>query len=141
MEHESITFTEEELSRETKLVPNPDLTGKLTIRYHDIEPTMEVEQYQPNAACSVFREYFPNVDLQVERIELKTIPQDAYQTQLAAELMAGSGPDVMIINTEINTAINPYKMMEAGAFLDLTDYFRNDPNYNPCPGLFRVRPA
>ena len=29
---EPITFTEEELSRETKMVPNPDLTGELTFR-------------------------------------------------------------------------------------------------------------
>ncbi len=126
---EPITFTEEELSRETKMVPNPDLTGELTFRYYyglSPDPT-----YRDNVLYAMYREYFPNVDLRVEAIDVGDMPIESYQTQLAAEVMAGSGPDVVFIEMESGAYINPYKMMQAGAFLDLTDYFRNDANCNP----------
>ncbi len=127
---EPITFTEEELSRETKLVPNPDLTGKLTVRYQNL--VTEDPYFCYNVVTDLYREYFPNVDLKIEAVDFNDMPQQQFQTQLAAELMAGSGPDVFFLNFEAYAEchIHPNKMMQAGAFLDLTDYFRNDPNCN-----------
>ncbi len=127
---EPITFTEEELSRETKMVPNPDLTGELTFRYFG-SVLKDEPNFRDNAIYSMYREYFPNVELNVEAISCQELSIEAYQTQLAAEVMAGSGPDVIFIELEEDAYINPYKMMQAGAFLDLTEYFRNDASYNP----------
>ena len=126
---EPITFTEEELSRETKMVPNPNLTGELTFRYYyglSPDPT-----FRDNALYSMYRKYFPNVDLRVEAVDFANTPLREYQIQLATEIMAGSGPDVVFLQLQGEAALNPYKMMQAGAFLDLTDYFRNDSNCNP----------
>ena len=81
---EPITFTEEELSRETKLVPNPDLTGKLTVRYQNL--VTEDPYFCYNVVTDLYREYFPNVDLKIEAVDFNDMPQQQFQTQLAAEL-------------------------------------------------------
>lgn len=83
--HEPITFTEEELSRETKLVPNPDLIGELTVRYQNL--VTEDPYFCYNTVVNLYREYFPNVDLKIEAVDFYDMPQQQFQTQLAAELI------------------------------------------------------
>lgn len=126
---ESICFTEEELSRETKLVVDPSVTGSITVRYH--YAVIEDPNFMYNAAVEVFREYYPNAEIVLEPVDYFVVTEEEYGTKLAAELMAGSGPDVFFHYVEVKAAIDPYKMMKSGAFLDLTDYFREDKTYNP----------
>ena len=131
-EHSPITFTEEELSRETKLVVDPSVTGTITVRYFFW--VTEDPNFMYNAAAEVFREYYPNAEVIFEPVNSLAVPEQEYYTNLATELMAGSGPDVAFQYLEpcrMRAVIDPYKMMKAGAFLDLTDYFRADETYNP----------
>lgn len=135
---EPVTFTEEELSRETKLIPNPDLTGDLYFRSYCVTE-VEDPQYCRYAILELYRKYYPNVNLKAEFIDSRAVSNPAYQTLMATELMAGTGPDLIWLDSldsagggiDNDPPVNAYKMMQAGAFLDLTDYFRNDPTYNP----------
>lgn len=82
-----------------------------------------------NMAVSRYKEAYPDVELIIEREPYASTDEaeEAYFTQLAAEVMSGKGPDLFWIDPYY---IDPYKMMDAGAFADLTPFVDSDPDFS-----------
>ena len=121
---------------------------------HEEAPTLEslaesseLVVYMPNfgddymcveEAAAVFRRTYPDVNVTVERLgdrDTKSFPYmggsfAVYRGRVAAEMMSGGGPDVFLFEPQLVDDI--YKVMDAGAFLDLRNviasdaYFQND---------------
>jgi len=81
-----------------------------------------------NKASALFRINYPDVELIIEREpRSSTDGGKEYFTKLAAEIMAGKGPDLFWINTSF---MDVYKMMDAGAFADLAPFVDADPDFS-----------
>ena len=76
----------------------------------------------------------------LENVVLEVIPRDSAEraaaiTRIRTEIMAGSGPDVFIVDskpdTDVSKALFPYpeKVMEAGLFLPLDEYMENNTEF------------
>ncbi len=79
-------------------------------------------------AMDEFRKQYPNVKLTINRLgDKENYPTDQYQTALTNELMAGSGPDVVLIDYFMSDL---YKTMDTGSFLDLSSIIKGDKDFN-----------
>jgi len=68
----------------------------------------------------VFAKEHPQVEIITEDYSDMPIPD--YRTKLASELMAGSGPDVLLVsNTANNTLYNLTKLLQNDVFLDIAE--------------------
>ena len=73
-----------------------------------------------------FSRNHPNV-----AVELKTFDRSMYADMLTVELMAGKGPDLVFWeNTHSQLLPDINKTIEANAFLDLSPYFEQDPDFD-----------
>ena len=103
----------------------------------DLTPTNELVldipgyQYGPKIykqAVNEFKREYPKVTLTVNTVGDKNDSTGAqYQTALASELMANSGPDVII--TDFFPDL--YKTMDTGTFLNLNSVIAGDASFNP----------
>lgn len=74
-------------------------------------------------AISDFKMEYPDVNLVVETIgDESNSPYDQYQSRVNSELMAGSGPDIIL--TEYFQDL--YKSIDMGVFLDLSSIIEQD---------------
>jgi len=87
-------------------------------------------QYFPQmyeTAVSVFKRQYPDVTVTINTMgDADNYPNDQYQTALLAEIMAGSGPDVIL--TDYFTS-DLYKTMDTGAFLNLNSVISQDQGF------------
>jgi ABC-type glycerol-3-phosphate transport system substrate-binding protein len=106
----------------------------------DITPTDELILYIPafgsigkamNSAITLFKKQYPNVNVVSETLGDDTgWGWEEYRNRVNAELMSGSGPDVIVVGGNFFT--NPYRTMDSGAFLDLSTLFDTDQSLNPA---------
>ena len=52
---------------------------------------------------------------------------DSFYTRISAEIMSGSGPDIILIS---NSGMNAGKMMRSGIFADLNEFIEADPEFD-----------
>ena len=105
----------------------------------DLTPTNELTIYIPNyilytddlnLAIRVFKMSYPSVTVNVESIavgEGESFLND-YTTRINSELMAGMGPDILLVNSR--TVPNFYKTVDNGAFLNVSEIYNNDTELN-----------
>lgn len=117
--------------KETKLIPDLNATGELTITTSFIGDGLESDSIVTDPtyiAVEKYKELYPNVEIKVNRMSY--LEQDSnYYQKFSAEVMAGKGPDIFI-NSSFHNEFDVYKMAMSGALADLTDYFANDENFN-----------
>jgi multiple sugar transport system substrate-binding protein len=109
--------------------PPPIYYGTLEI---DPTQTGELNIFSPfngwsldlSPVIDLYRTIYPNVDLIVR----DTPNMLAYGTLLSAELMAGTGPDILF--PRYMGRADLYKLADAGAFLDLNDLIEQDDSFN-----------
>ncbi len=78
------------------------------------------------SAVALFREAYPEVEVTLEIIDEMSSNRQAYNDLVAAEMMAGEGPDLVFVNARYFRDM--YKTIEAGAFVDLAAIMDNDPD-------------
>jgi multiple sugar transport system substrate-binding protein len=78
-----------------------------------------------NKAIVLFQEKYPNVKLD------KVIINDHgdYTSKVSSELMAGEGPDVVLINS-MTDAVSLYKAVDTGVFSDINLLIKNDKEFD-----------
>jgi ABC-type glycerol-3-phosphate transport system substrate-binding protein len=100
--------------------------------YVDETQTGDIVIYMPpfsmgmEILVNTYRRMYPNVNVIVETPS--TTDWDAYGIQLAVELAAGRGPDVIFPHFMYESDIG--KMIQAGAFLDLNEFIGHDEGFN-----------
>ena len=103
----------------------------------DLAPTDELILEIPNyqyfydkqfvKAIDIFKKTYLNVNVIVNTVgDIDNTPNDQYQKQISNELMAGSGPDILI--TEYFQDL--YKTMDTGAFLNLSSVIEQDEEFH-----------
>lgn len=114
----------------TKLVGGESLTGELKVQLLD----SAYSKADLTRAESLYKKLYPNVRLTMLPNPLHDATKDNISeeysrvySQLQTEIMAGGGPDVFSVGSGL---VDTYKVMEAGAYADLTSYFENDENFN-----------
>ncbi|MFZ2539828.1 MAG: extracellular solute-binding protein [Oscillospiraceae bacterium] len=120
------TYTTE--GKENKLVPDENATGELSISFYgtDFEKQYDRDMGDSfNAAQKKFKELYPKVTLTIDRVSYDE-DRKIYSEKLAAEVMSGNGPDLFWIQREMDIS----KMMNAGVFADMHDYFEKDISFN-----------
>jgi ABC-type glycerol-3-phosphate transport system substrate-binding protein len=94
---------------------DPTQTGELVI----YPPPFSMFWLDP--VINLYKEIYPNVDLIIENLGNDLY---AYGTRVSAELMAGTGPDILFPALMFGTDM--FKMADAGAFLDLNELIKQD---------------
>lgn len=116
--------------RVTKLVPDESATGELVIStfYEDAQAIGSSNKSFDNITMAVnkFKELYPNVNIVVNRGS-NGLDYFEYANKLATEIMSGKGPDVFFPK---ETEVDVNKMMAAGFFADMSEFFKNDENFN-----------
>lgn len=120
---ESHSYTTQ--GKETKLVSDEALTGELRVSCggSGIDTSFYLMM---KAASEKFQELYPNVNLVFDYNE-EGLNSEEYRKKMAAQILAGKGPDVFSIN---ETDLDVTKAMEAGVVADMFSYFENDKNFN-----------
>lgn len=114
----------------TAFPPDPEAAGSLTVDF-----LFEANDDAARRAKMLYQELYPNVEVTVIEHQTPPLEGDAWKSWIIdylksfqAEIMAGRGPDIFFVSSDINDIP---KAMKAGAFADLTPYFQEDPNWNP----------
>ena len=110
-----------------ELIPDETVTGELTVGVYGDDNFAKYGVGTPiDLVILKFQELYPNVDLNVERVTYETTSLE-YYTKLSTNIMAGTGPDVFALALE---GMDIEKMIQAGAFADMYEYFENDQSFN-----------
>ncbi len=96
----------------------PEATDKLTVY------TMSMTSYTLTPAVNIFKEKFPEVD-----VEVISYSDGEYETILKTELASGDGPDLFF--SFGNDLPDIYKTMSTEIFVDLNQFLLRDDEYNP----------
>ena len=92
----------------------PEETSKLTV-YSNEDNLKSVL----DPAIRIFREKYPETE-----VDYRIYGQDEYNERIRAELPAGKGPDLLVLDE--GTLPDLYKTMTTGIFEDLNPYFAED---------------
>ena len=104
----------------------PEETNKLTV-YSNEEDLKAVL----DPALRIFRELYPEVE-----VDYEIYNQDEYGERVRAEILAGRGPDLVLL--ESVTLPDIYKTMSTGIFTDLNPYYVSDSDIDPADFLGQV---
>lgn len=91
------------------------------------------EYTELTTAMNEFKKVYPDVTLNIEKFETTTSDFDEninYNKKLAAACMSGDGPDMLYIDTVFPVSNDIYKMQQAGAFADLTEFMKKDRDFH-----------
>ncbi len=77
-----------------------------------------------NKAINTFQESNSGVEFIVDNIE----KLEGYSMRLSTELMAGEGPDVLLLNNYLDLPL--YKIMKSEALQNLDEYIKDDKQFN-----------
>ena len=77
-----------------------------------------------------FRQQYPDVELIIDQEQFETNDDfgESFYTRISAEMMSGSGPDLVFI-TGSSVALDLSKMIRSGVFADLSAFTENDPEW------------
>ncbi len=92
----------------------PEATDKLTVYANEDNLKSLLDP-----AIRIFRELYPDV-----AVDYQICGQDEYVERIRAELPAGRGPDLVLLDS--GTLLDIYKTMSTGIFADLNPYFAAD---------------
>ncbi len=102
-----------------------DTVGPLTVYVEGCTPDYMAE------ATRVFKSTYPDVEIVIRQIDAETEEEEEQQyTALKTELMAGTGPDVVLIGNGFAHYTDINKAMAAGNFIDLNPYFEKDESWS-----------
>ena len=92
----------------------PEETNKMTVYSNgdDLKSVLD-------PAIRIFKEQYPDVE-----IDYQIFGQDEYNTTVRAEIPAGRGPDLLLLNNV--TVQDVYKTMSTGVLENLDPYFYED---------------
>ena len=79
-----------------------------------------------------YRHAYP--DVEVNLVDLSDLTEQEFSERLAGELMSGQGPDLFIIGEEFMKLRDVYKLMDSGAFADLTEEIASHPELGNASG-------
>ncbi len=117
----SITLLTAGCASETPVLPDSDDTS--AVPTEDMELRVYFDSYTKTymqGLLDVFAKEFPEVEIIVEDYSDMNIPD--YRTKLVGDLMAGDGPDVLLVsNTANNTLYNLTKLLQNDVFLDIAE--------------------
>ena len=106
----------------------PQTNDSLTIAYYE-------GYYVPlNIAVRRFQNAYPDVEVTLQKISLSEEDGDLNFSQMTTEIMAGKGPDILLMSPFYtyrymkSSGMDLYKMMDSGAFLDLREWMEADPD-------------
>ena len=101
------------------LQPDPTQTGDLTVY---ITPSF----LYGGSLIDFYKKIYPNVNVTKE--DYLDADLDAFSAQLSVDIAAGKGPDVIFTDSMFNTDV--YKVIQAGAFLELDDLIAQDASFD-----------
>ncbi|MCL1820652.1 MAG: ABC transporter substrate-binding protein, partial [Oscillospiraceae bacterium] len=101
------------------LQPDPTQTGDLIVY---VTPN----HYMASPLIDLYKRMYPNVNVTKENY--LNANWDEFSVQLSADIAAGKGPDVIFTDSMLNTDI--YKVIQAGAFLELDEFIEQDENFD-----------
>lgn len=98
---------------------------------YDTETTLRVlrggvqNQSLTDRRTVAFKKLYPNAT--IEYIDKPIdISKEAFADKMAVEIMSGKGPDVYMVGDSTGYLGDVYKMINAGAFFDITDFLEKD---------------
>ena len=125
------------ISKFTGFGVNSKYVSNIKSKKVDLTPTNELVLELPGFryfgnmfydAVGEFKKQYPNVKVTVTRKgDADNIPTDQYQSAVTSELMAGSGPDLILTDFFTNDL---YKTIDTGAFLNLASIISRDKHFN-----------
>ena len=78
-----------------------------------------------NRVLNGYRYAYP--DVAVDLVDLSDLTEREFSERLAGELMSGHGPDLFIVGEEFMKQRDIYKLMDSGAFADITKEISSHP--------------
>jgi multiple sugar transport system substrate-binding protein len=118
MEKASEELIKEQMAEMKQIVPDNTQTGDLVIY---MPPAWRHSLF--NLAIAIYEEMYPNVNVTFENFD----SFEAHDIQLATDIVAGRGPDILFPNWMRG---DTFKMANAGAFLDLNEFIEQDEDFN-----------
>ena len=96
--------------------------NSLKIAYFGTDHTVSYPLYE-------FKQQHPDVEVTTDFQPYtdEDMIGDGFYTRISAEIMSGSGPDIIISQFG---KMNANKMMRSGAFEDLNEFIENDPEFD-----------
>ncbi|MCL1819809.1 MAG: ABC transporter substrate-binding protein, partial [Oscillospiraceae bacterium] len=101
------------------LQADPTQTGDLIVY---VTPN----HYMVSPLIDLYKRMYPNVNVIKE--DYLNADWTAFSAQLSVDIAAGKGPDVIFTDSMLNTDI--YKVIQAGAFLDLDEFIEQDESFD-----------
>lgn len=105
----------------------------------DLTPTDELVIYAPNVnyiikdielAVAAYKMMYNDVNVRLEKIgSADDYSGEEYISRINSELMAGTGPDIVLVHHYFFPDIN--KTMDTGSFLNLAEIVEQDEKFNP----------
>ncbi|WMJ22343.1 extracellular solute-binding protein [Paludicola sp. MB14-C6] len=83
--------------------------------------------YHIKNMISYYKQKYPNV--KVNLVEFKGTKKE-YFNKLNSDVMAGKGPDVIVLDQDFVNYSNAYKLMKSGVLTELDDFIKQDKNIN-----------
>ena len=85
-----------------------------------------------NRVLNGYRYAYP--DVAVDLVDLSDLTEREFSERLASELMSGKGPDLFIVGEEFMKLRDVYKLMDSGAFADITEEIASHPELGSGSG-------
>ena len=103
-----------------------DTAGPLTVY-----APARVDKQLVAQATDKFRLLYPDVDVEVERLYSSDDAEEQQMfTGLQTRIMAGSGPDVILVDNSFLYYCDINKVLQSGTFIDLNKYFEKDESWS-----------
>lgn len=81
-------------------------------------------------AITIFKKTYPDVKVNIDEVKWEDNMQpDELMTKLSADIMAGSGPDILYMDFFTYDYTDVHKMMMSGVFADLNKFFEKDADF------------
>ena len=111
----------------------PQSTGCVPKEVEQTNDSLRVAYFGTNLTVSYplyeFKQQHPDVEVTTDfqPYSDNDMEEDDFFTRISAEIMSGSGPDIIISQFG---KMNANKMMRSGAFEDLNEFIENDPEFD-----------
>jgi ABC-type glycerol-3-phosphate transport system substrate-binding protein len=111
------------------------VTGHLKVYYYDSTISMSGKEYPVLYKLAVEKFQEDNKEVELEAVSFTDAKK--MDDQVATELTAGEGPDVILLNG-MKSSLDTYKMAQNGAFLDMASYIDEATRRGLYPGLLEA---
>ena len=111
----------------------PQSTGCAPKEVEQTNNSLKIAYFGTNSLISgplyEFKQSHPDVEVITDFLPMTVEDPtgDSFYTRISAEIMSGSGPDIILIS---NSGMNAGKMMRSGIFADLNEFIEADPEFD-----------